>query len=162
MLVLYPDPLLRRVCDPYPRWDDSIRAIGSALTEIMTVGNGLTDGAGCAAPQAGFTSRVFVMMHKGEALVTPNPEILERDGEQLVDDGCLSMPGFYWKTVRSRWIRMRCMTPKGPAEFELEDFEAAVAQHEIDHLDGKLFIDHVPDSVRRKFYKKHGREEYVQ
>ncbi|MGH2759318.1 MAG: peptide deformylase, partial [Actinomycetota bacterium] len=132
---LYPDPVLREPAAPVTEVDDSVRKLVADLTETMRA----APGVGLAAPQVGVQRRVLVYSLGTEepvhALV--NPEILERSGEELDDEGCLSIPGLTFPVARAERITVRGLDGDGKqVSMEAEEFEARVIQHEVDHLDG--------------------------
>ena len=113
----------------------------------------LEEGVGLAAPQVGVRKRLFTYdLHEGEGPgVVINPEIVERDGEVLSEEGCLSVPGYRFEIVRSERVTMRGLDLDGN-EIVLagDDLLARMIQHEIDHLDGVLLLDRVEPEVRRE------------
>ncbi len=113
----------------------------------------LEDGIGLAAPQVGVRKRLFTFdLHEGEGpAVVINPEIVERDGEVLSEEGCLSVPGYRFEVVRSERVTMRGLDLDGnELVLEGDDLLARMIQHEIDHLDGVLLLDRVEPDVRRE------------
>lgn len=116
-------------------------------------------GVGLAAPQVGELVRVCVVevARDGEAperAVLVNPEIIDRDGRAVAEEGCLSIPGVYAPVGRATWIRVRALNEKGKrVEFEARDLFARAIQHEVDHLDGILFIDRVEGGEARSILK---------
>jgi peptide deformylase len=142
------DPVLRERARPVEAFDDALHAEVARLT-------GLLDdalGAGLAATQIGVLSRVFVYrMPDGPMEVMVNPEILWASDElELFDEGCLSLPGVWFEVERPRRVRVRAFDEHGAErEFEVEGAEADVIQHELDHLDGVLVLDRVPQEQRK-------------
>jgi len=146
---LYPDPVLREPAGPVADVDDSVRKLVADMTETMRA----APGVGLAAPQVGVQRRVLVYSLGTEepvhALV--NPEIVERSGEQLGDEGCLSIPELIYPVARADRIKVRALDEHGNAvAIEAEEFEARVIQHEVDHLDGVLFLDRLDPADRRE------------
>ncbi|MGB9615350.1 MAG: peptide deformylase, partial [Fervidobacterium sp.] len=108
------------------------------------------DGVGLAAPQVGLSLRFFGMDDGSEFKMVVNPEILERSEEkELGEEGCLSIPGVFADVERHRWIKVRYQDEHGVYHEELlEGYSARIFQHEYDHLDGVLFIDHLDSKTR--------------
>lgn len=137
---MYPDPVLREAAPPVIEVDESVLKLISDMTETMHA----APGVGLAAPQVGVQRRVFVYRPSAEDPVGAfvNPEITERSGEDVDDEGCLSIPGLSYPVVRAQRIVVRGLDGSGqPIEVEAEDYEARILQHEIDHLHGALCID---------------------
>ena len=107
------------------------------------------DGVGLAAPQVGILKRIAVVdIREGNKIVLINPEIIEEEGKAIREEGCLSIPGETGNVIRSEKIKVRSLDREGnEIEFEAEGLEARAIQHEIDHLDGILFIDKVVEVV---------------
>lgn len=150
---LFPDTALRVVARPIEEWDD--REKGGRLARLVAGMGGVLatgSGVGLAAPQIGRARRVFVMLdtetEEGKHAVWAffNPEIIDRSKETDVQtEGCLSLPGLGVDIERNLSVVLRVATAFGDTyEHELEGFNARIAQHEIDHLDAVLTIDHVP------------------
>ncbi len=154
-LRVYPDPILTQVSEPVEDFD-GLDTFCSELYETMLE----HDGAGLSAVQVGVLKRIVVMQAPGKlAHALINPEIIEtsRSVFQYLE-GCLSVPGFFDNRVRHSGVQVRYKTPKGiEVERWFEDIEAFCIQHEIDHLEGKLFIDDLSplkkDRVRKKIEK---------
>jgi len=115
-------------------------------------------GIGLAATQVNVAKRLLVLdvsEEKNQPLTLINPEILEHRGSQLCEEGCLSVPGIYAKVDRADWIRVRAMDREGELiELEAEGLLAVCIQHEMDHLDGKLFVDYLSPLKRQRVRKK--------
>lgn len=160
-IVFYPDEVLATRCDPVEEIDDSIRELVDDMVETMYDAPGI----GLAAPQVGITKRITVIdveagtEENNELRVFINPEIVEREGRILWEEGCLSIPGVYEKVSRSKRIVVRALNRDGEEfELEAEGLLAVCIQHEIDHLDGVVFLEHLSHLKRRlalKKYKKH-------
>ncbi len=151
-IVLHPDRRLRAKCEPVAEVDDSVRA----LLEDMLATMYDAPGVGLAAPQLGVLKRVVVMdcsEKEGEPapLRMVNPEILWASEEMNVhEEGCLSVPEEYVEVARPARVRARWLDEKGERrEAEFDGLWATCVQHEIDHLDGKLFIDYVGPLKRK-------------
>jgi peptide deformylase len=98
---------------------------------------------------------IDVSEDKSQPLVVINPEIIEKDGIQQIDEGCLSVPGIYEPVERAEHIRLRMQDREGnPVEMEAEGLLAVCIQHEMDHLEGKLFVDYLSDLKRQRIRKK--------
>lgn len=153
-ILQYPDERLRHVATPVATVDDRIRALADDMLETMYAASGI----GLAATQVGVDERVAVIdvsPDHDEPMVLVNPEILERTGEQESEEGCLSIPGVTDRVRRAARVRVRALDRQGePFELEAEELLAVCIQHEIDHLDGRLFIDYLSLLKRRRLDKK--------
>jgi peptide deformylase len=156
---LYGDPILRRKAEPVPVVDDEIRQLAADMVETMYDANGV----GLAAPQVGRSIRMLVAdasHHDGaggpRAFI--NPEIVDSWDEWIYDEGCLSVPGLTAELVRPEAVLVRFHDEQGQLhEEEFHQLWARVLQHEIDHLDGKLFVDRM-SPMRRALVEKKLRE----
>lgn len=161
-VLLYPDPLLKRVCDPVCELDDETQRLISDLVETLYSFPGCV---GIAAPQTGVLKRIIAVdasrnrkpVENHGLLVLINPVIERQDGEELAREGCLSIPDFTANVRRPKNIAVRATIPDGNSILvECSGFEARVILHENDHLDGLLFLDRVSslktDVFRRKRY----------
>ncbi len=155
----YPAPVLKKVAAQITVFDDELAALAADMVETMYAAPGL----GLAAPQVNVSQRLIVLDCAGsdepaDLIVAVNPHIVERDGEVCEEEGCLSVPGYNAVVKRSAWVHVRYQTLDGSAaEREAEGLLAVCFQHEIDHLDGKLFVDRLSPlkrSIFRKKYKK--------
>jgi len=152
---LYPDPVLRVRCPEVEVFDDELRRLAEDMVETMHDAPGI----GLAAPQVGVESRVAVVdLSVGEdpdqLHVLINPEVIEQEGRGVEVEGCLSIPGITDKVPRSLAIRVRARDVQGEAfELEAEDWVARAILHELDHLDGVLFVDHLR-GLRRERVKR--------
>ena len=161
-ILRYPDPRLKQESVPVERFDADLQAFLADLEQTMRAGPG---GVGIAAPQVGRFERIAIVDVSGKPkikqhgrLVLINPEILEWEGMARGREGCLSVPDFTGNVIRAERIRLTAQDEQGESrEFEMEGFEARAVQHEIDHLDGLLFLDRLVskrhDLFRRKNYK---------
>ena len=140
-LRLYPDPVLRRRAVPVMDVDGTIRALMDTMTSIMYT----CEGIGMAAPQLGVLRRVIVA-DAGEGLISlANPEVISRDGEDCLLEGCLSIPGVTVNVRRESVIVVRGIDPEGrEADHVVTGLAARIILHEIDHLNGVLILDHGP------------------
>ena len=136
----YDDPALYKVCRPVEKFDERLGELLDDMAETMYQANGV----GLAAPQVGILRRVCVVMNEDDEIIElVNPEIIATDGEQTGLEGCLSVPGKFGIVTRPYTVRVRAQDRDG-AFFEVED-EALTARcfcHEIEHLDGHLFVEH--------------------
>ncbi len=153
-ILHYPDERLRRRAQPVERVDARIRKLADDMLETMYDAPGI----GLAAVQVGALDRVVVIdisEDKSDPLVLINPEILHREGEIKMEEGCLSVPSIYEPVTRAQRVRVRALDLDGePFELEAEDLLAVCIQHEIDHLDGKLFVDYLSELKRQRVRKK--------
>lgn len=153
-ILHFPDPRLRTRSQPVAKVDDSIRALIKDMFETMYQAPGI----GLAAPQVNVFQRVIVVDVSEEAnapLALINPEIIESSGSEEMDEGCLSVPGIYESVQRAQWIKVKALDRDGnPFEMEANGLEAVCIQHEIDHLDGKLFVDYLSEIKRQRIRKK--------
>jgi len=155
-IVLYPDPILKRVCRPANWQDPEAQAVAQDLIDTMRQGPGV----GVAAPQIGFDLRIFVVdvtpKHPGHGLlVLLNPQLVSAEGKVTGREGCLSIPDFTANVQRHSKVRFVAQDRDGrELVLDSEGFEAICLQHEMDHLDGVLFLDRVAclktDVFRRK------------
>ncbi|GIW71762.1 MAG: peptide deformylase [Planctomycetota bacterium] len=147
-VLIYPAPVLRRTAEPVTEIDERLVAICRRMLAMLPEHRGV----GLAAPQVGLSRRFFVMNPSGEPggeRVVINPRILARAGRAIMVEGCLSLPEIEGKIERASWIRMSYYDLEGREQLvELRDFEARVAQHEIDHLDGILIVDRMRPAER--------------
>jgi peptide deformylase len=141
------DPVLREPAKPVETFDRKLRELAKDMTETMYA----APGVGLAGPQVGVSLRVFVF-DDGQTgpLFVANPELLEAEGEEVEEEGCLSIPGPYHPTPRAKRIRCRGQDVKGrPFDMTGEGLLARIFQHETDHLLGMLYIDRLDDDGRR-------------
>ena len=139
-IVKVPADVLRRVAAPIKKLTDRHRHLGDNMVRIMKDANGV----GLAGPQVDVLERIIVINPTGKPMVLFNPVITHMEGEQIGEEGCLSIPGLYGDVKRAKLIEVEAVDRKGkPVVYEMEGFAARVVQHEVDHLDGKLFIDTV-------------------
>jgi peptide deformylase len=153
-ILEYPDPRLRTKAVPVAKVDAALRMLIDDMIATMYAANGI----GLAATQVNVHQRLLVIDISDERnapRVFINPEILLRDGEEVMEEGCLSVPGFYENVERAQRVRVRALDRNG-ASFELdaEGLLAVCIQHEMDHLEGKLFVDYISDLKRTRIRKK--------
>lgn len=154
------DPTLRRSADPVDVIDDEVRAICQTMAEAML----RADGAGIAAPQIGVSKRIIILDVDGEFHVLINPELIHSEGDsEEMSEGCLSVPGVSAPVKRCTQATIAGTTLEGDRiEITGEGLLARAMQHEMDHLNGHLFIDHLSPARRRSLlqeYRRKGREE---
>ncbi len=158
-ILHYPDPRLRRVAAPVEAITEEVRQLVADMAETMYQAPGI----GLAAIQIGVASRVVVIdisETRDQLKVFINPRVIERDGEQTIEEGCLSVPGIFESVTRAGHVRVRALDLTGqPFELEATGLLATCIQHEIDHLDGKVFVDYVSrlkqQRIRKKLEKHH-------
>ena len=142
-ILRYPDPRLHKKAAQVDTVDDGIRKLVADMAETMYEAPGI----GLAATQVDVHKRVIVIdvsEDKSKLLAFINPEILAREGEQVCEEGCLSVPGVYEKVVRSERVKVRALDPQGAIfTLEADGLLAVCIQHEVDHLDGKVFVEHL-------------------
>ena len=153
-ILHYPDPRLRNVAAPIETVDAAVQQLVDDMLETMYDAIGI----GLAATQVNVHKRLLVAdvsEDKSEPYCFINPEIVWRDGVEEMDEGCLSVPGVYETVVRADKIRVKALDRDGePFELETDGLLAVCIQHEIDHLDGKLFIDYLSGLKRSRIRKK--------
>ncbi len=157
-IIQYPDERLYQIARPVRNVDASVRALVRDMAETMYAAPGI----GLAATQLGVHQRVIVIdvSETRDHLVTLiNPEIVSRQGKQESDEGCLSVPGIYEPVTRARAVTVRSLDSNGAAfELEAEGLLAVCVQHELDHLDGKVFVEYLSrlkqSRIRAKMAKR--------
>jgi peptide deformylase len=153
-ILEYPDPRLRRIAAPVAAVTPEIQKLVRDMAETMYAAPGI----GLAATQVDVHKRVIVMdlsETRDELRVFINPEILEADGEAEAEEGCLSVPGYYDKVVRPAQVRVRALDANGaPFEVQADGLLAVCVQHEMDHLLGKVFVDHLSPLKRARLAAK--------
>ena len=153
-ILHYPDPRLRTKAQPVQAVDETIRRQIRDMFETMYSAPGI----GLAATQVDFHQRLIVIdisEDKTSPLTLINPEILMQEGEQQYDEGCLSVPGFYEPVDRAAKIRVRAINEQGQTfEMDADGLLAVCIQHEMDHLEGKLFVDYLTELKRQRIRKK--------
>jgi peptide deformylase len=154
-IFTYPDPVLRQKVETVTSFDDSLKQLAADLAETMYA----APGAGLAANQIGVCLRIVVLdvsvdKEEKKHLVLVNPEIIEKEGCQVDEEGCLSVIDLTANVERYSKLVIRAQDLDGKTwEFPAEDFFARVIQHELDHLNGILFIDHL-SALKRSLYKR--------
>ena len=158
-ILEFPDPRLRTRAAPVAAVDESIRALIDDMLETMYA----APGVGLAATQVDVHKRVLVAdvsQEQNQPLAFVNPEIIEREGRTEAEEGCLSVPGIFDKlNTRAARIRVRALGRDGkPFELDAEGLLAVCIQHEMDHLEGKLFVDYLSELKRSRIRKKLDKE----
>lgn len=153
-ILEFPDPRLRKKAVPVDVFDDDLRRLIGDMFETMYAAPGI----GLAATQVDVHRRLLVAdvsrdMSAPHVLI--NPVILEKDGVTVTDEGCLSVPGYFEEVERAEHIRVRFLDRDGEErEMEAEGLLAVCIQHEMDHLEGKLFVDYLSEAKRLRIRKK--------
>jgi peptide deformylase len=154
---LFGDPVLRTPCDAVDKFDEALASLVADLGETVS----LPGRAGLAANQIGVSLRVFAYNVDGQIGHLVNPVIEAIEGEQEDDEGCLSIPGLWYPLLRAQYARARGVDRLGqPAVIEGEGLLARCIQHEIDHLNGRLFVDCLSGSIRKQAMRDL-RERYI-
>ena len=153
-ILEFPDPRLRKTATPVAQVDDALRELIDSMFETMYAAPGI----GLAATQVDVHRRFLVAdvsADNNEPYALINPVILVKDGVQVSEEGCLSVPGYYEEVERADHIRVRYQDRNGDEiEIDMEGLLAVVVQHEIDHLDGKLFVDYLSEAKRSRIRKR--------
>lgn len=153
-ILEFPDPRLRKKAVPVVDVDDDLRKLIDDMFETMYAAPGI----GLAATQVDVHKRLVVSdisQEKDDPHVMINPEILERDGVAVTEEGCLSVPGYFEEVERAEHVRVRYLDRDGrQVEKAAEGLLAVCIQHEIDHLNGKLFVDYLSEAKRQRIRKK--------
>ncbi len=153
-ILEFPNPRLRKTATAVSQVDDALRELIDNMFETMYAAPGI----GLAATQVDVHRRFLVADVSADndaPHVFINPVILEKDGVQVSEEGCLSVPGYYEEVERAEHIRVRYQDRNGDEiEKEFEGLLAVVVQHEIDHLDGKLFVDYLSEAKRSRIRKR--------
>ena len=154
-VLKFPNPSLRRRAEPVKSVDASVRELAAAMRETMRA----VGGVGLAAPQVGRPARVIVAEtpeKRGDPLMLANPEVVAAEGELFWREGCLSLPGVFAPVRRSRKVKVAALNMQGePVEIDAEEHLAVCLQHEIDHLDGVLFVDRLSRLKRSLLMSKY-------
>jgi peptide deformylase len=153
-ILHYPDPRLHTRATPVAVVDDQIRQLAHDMAETMYA----APGVGLAASQVNVHVRMVVIDvsdDKNDLRILINPEIIARDGEQECEEGCLSVPGIYDIVKRAERVKVRALDEHGKTfEFEAEGLLAVCVQHEIDHLDGKVFVEYLSQLKQNRIKSK--------
>jgi len=153
-ILEFPDPRLRTRAQPVEHVDGELRKLIDDMFETMYAAPGI----GLAATQVNVHKRVLVIdisETRDQPLALVNPEVIQRQGIEETEEGCLSVPGIYDKVTRAERIRVRALDRDGKSvEMDADGLLAVCIQHEIDHLDGKLFVDYLSELKRTRIRKK--------
>lgn len=163
-ILKVPDPRLKNPSEPVQAFDDELLGFIADLEETRQAGPGAV---GIAAPQVGRLQRLVILdvsntrkpVPNHGHMVLVNPEITHWEGYEMGREGCLSVPDYTGNVIRATHIELKAQDPTGePLQYQMKGFEARALQHELDHLEGMLFIDRVvsrrTDLFRRKVYQK--------
>ncbi len=153
-ILHFPDARLRLKAQPVARVDDNVRQMARDMLETMYEAPGI----GLAATQVNIQLQIIVIdvsEQKDQPLCLINPEILAADGSEEMQEGCLSVPGYYENVTRAEKIKVRALNTEGETfELEADDLLAVCIQHEMDHLEGKLFVDYLSPLKRQRIKNK--------
>ncbi len=157
-ILHFPDPRLRTKAQPITHVDDDVRVLAASMLETMYAAPGI----GLAATQVNVHKRLIVIDISDDhqqPYCFINPEVIASRGVINTEEGCLSVPDIYEDVTRAEWVRVRSLDLSGKiVEIEVSDLLAVCVQHEIDHLDGKLFVDRLSSlkktRIRKKFEKQ--------
>jgi len=156
-ILHYPEPLLKQVSAPVAAIDETLKTLAADMAETMYA----APGVGLAAPQVGVLQRLVVLDcgpkdEPHQLIVAINPEIVAREGDVCEEEGCLSVPAYYARVQRSAQVTVRFLDLDGNTrQLQADGLWAIAFQHEIDHLDGILFVDHLSPLKRSLFRKKY-------
>ncbi len=157
-IYTFPNPILKQTAQPVTVFDDTLRETAASMLETMYASSGI----GLASIQVGLPKQLVVVdimagsedPEDFEPRVFVNPQIVERRGETISEEGCLSVTEFRAEVKRAEWIRLEYQDVEGtPQVLEADGLLAICIQHELDHLNGVLFIDHLPP-IKQKMVKK--------
>lgn len=158
-ILHHPDPRLRNVARPVTTFDAGLATLVGDMLETMYAAPGI----GLAATQVNVHQRVLVVdvsQDKTAPMHFVNPVIVERDGEGEMEEGCLSVPGVFEAVTRAQWVRVEAVDCRGePLSVETDGLLAVCIQHEIDHLDGKLFVDYLSQLKQSRIRKRLEKEQ---
>lgn len=161
-ILEFPDPRLRKKAVPVTAVDDALRALIDDMFETMYDAPGI----GLAATQVDVHQRLLVTdvsAEKDDPYVLINPVIVAKDGVEVSEEGCLSVPGYYEEVERAERVRVKYLDRNGDAqEGEFDGLLAVCVQHEIDHLDGRLFVDYLSEAKRQRIRKRLHKDRRLQ
>jgi peptide deformylase len=156
-IIVAPDPRLKKQAEPVDKVDDEVRRIMDDMLETMYAANGI----GLAGPQVGILKRIIVVdvsreADKPEPMQMANPEVIwESDDARVYEEGCLSLPDHFAQVERPEAVKIRYLDHENEIRtIDADDILATCIQHEIDHLDGVLFVDHISSLKRNMIIKK--------
>jgi peptide deformylase len=154
-ILIWPDPILKQKAKPVAKVDDSVRTLVKDMFETMYA----ADGVGLAAPQVGVLQRVIVLdttprQPESKPIAMINPQIISMEGELTYTEGCLSLPGEAEDVERAAVVTVKFLDPEGQEQtLRCDGLLAIAVQHETDHLDGTVFVDHI-SSLKREIIRK--------
>ena len=156
----YPDPILRKICTPVETVTGEVHRLCENMIETMR----LAQGVGLAANQVGVPIRLIVLdpraRKEDKPIILLNPVIVQQESEEITEEGCLSLPKFYEFVKRAKKIVVRATNiQEESCEIECEGFLARAVQHELDHLNGVLLIDHLSPVKKDLFKKRYMKEK---
>ncbi len=153
-ILTYPDPRLREKARPVDAIDAALRQLADDMAQTMYAAKGI----GLAATQVGVVRRLLVMdvsAERDQLLVLVNPRVAARDGSQVCEEGCLSVPEIFEDVERAQRVTVSYLDLQGAArQMDVDGLLAVCVQHEIDHLDGKLFVDYLSPLKQNRLRKK--------
>lgn len=142
---MYPNKILREKCEEVKEFDEALDKVVLEMLNVMYKKNGV----GLAAPQIGVKKRIITIFAGETPIILVNPKIIKKEGEEIMEEGCLSFPGLFFEVKRAKKLKVEAQNIRGgKIALEPEGLLAQAIQHEIDHLDGILFID------KLSFWKK--------
>jgi len=154
-ILIWPDPILKKKASPVAQVNDSIRALVNDMFETMYA----ADGVGLAAPQIGVLKNVIVLdttprQPDSKPVAMVNPQIISLEGKMVYTEGCLSIPGEAEEVERAAKVTVKFLDPEGnPQTLVAEGLLAVAIQHETDHLNGTMFVDHL-SALKRELIRK--------
>jgi peptide deformylase len=158
-VLKYPDPRLHKIAAPVRRVDDEVRALVRDMAETMYAAPGI----GLAATQVDVHRRIIVIdisETRDQLRTFINPEIVEKSGEAEWEEGCLSVPGIYEKVTRAQRVKVKALDAVGkPFTLEAEDLLAVCIQHEMDHLEGKVFVERLSRLKQQRILSRLRKQE---
>ena len=147
----YPNPILKKKSEPVEVFDDEL----AGFVEKMFASMRNHEGVGLAAPQVGVLKKIAVVEYDGKSYVLINPKIVDQKGIQEGEEGCLSFPGIYAHVTRPQWVKIEAQDVTGAIQtYEAEGYTARAFLHEMDHLNGKVFIDYLSNLKKTAIKKK--------
>ena len=150
-VLRYPNPTLKKKSEPVEIFDDELAKFVENLFAAMRA----HDGVGLAAPQVGVLKKIAVVEYEDKSYVLINPKIIDQKGIQEGEEGCLSFPGIYAHVTRPQWVKIEAQDVTGETHtYEAEGYTARAFLHEMDHLNGKVFIDYLSNLKRNAIKKK--------
>lgn len=158
-ILQYPHPFLRKIADPiqHHQINSKLDKIINNMFRIMYKQNGI----GLAATQLGLNMRLFIMdnyENNHQKIIAINPQILEKEGETIEEEGCLSFPGISTKIHRAKWIKMQALNNRGEEYIiESKNYLGRCIQHEIDHLNGIIYLDYLSPLKQSRIKKKYNK-----